>query len=513
MNGKALCLLKRSDFMERVPKYGDLLYNALQNLIQKNTGSIICQQVPPYPNVVQTGTTSVNYSNQFTPHQGTENSKPSGLVFFPSSATASSLTTSSSPPGVIFTSADTQTTTINSTSGVRPFVPILPHPPRPPQQTCKPDVSCINQVTAVQGILSPAPSAGDTESASDDDLDDRSNEDVKMNFVIDLPNNSPNEMSPIFRKQDSGMYCRLLWEFIHQLLQDPHYSSYICWENPKDLVFRIINPTGLAELWGHQKNRTNMTYEKLSRALRYYYRMNIIKKVSGKRLTYKFMQPPNNIQKGQRGAKPHNKTLTLRSSPESVSGPDVVQKSENSPTTFSENCPNDEVRHVMDFTKRICFNGTVIKSEPNDSTSSTQDNTFRNGDSHSPTTTTRSDSSSPKRLKSPVLTLPISISDQNCDNLFPYNLYTMTSIEGGQRLEPKEAHVKTKPYLIPRVPSNQLTDTSNCSVFNEEPQDFTMTTLKRKHQESVEYDNVETKFNKHNEDETEMNSNFSFNMS
>ena len=76
--------------------------------------------------------------------------------------------------------------------------------------------------------------------------------------------------------------CRLLWEFIHQLLLDAKFSKYVCWENKEDYVFRIANPTGLAELWGQQKNRTNMTYEKLSRALRYYYRMNIIRKVPGK---------------------------------------------------------------------------------------------------------------------------------------------------------------------------------------------------------------------------------------
>ncbi|ESO97558.1 hypothetical protein LOTGIDRAFT_104152, partial [Lottia gigantea] len=81
--------------------------------------------------------------------------------------------------------------------------------------------------------------------------------------------------------------CRLLWEFIHQLLVDSKYKHLVCWENTNELVFRIVNPTGLAELWGHQKNRTNMTYEKLSRALRYYYKMNIIRKVPGKRLTYK----------------------------------------------------------------------------------------------------------------------------------------------------------------------------------------------------------------------------------
>jgi hypothetical protein len=38
--GKALCLLKRSDFMERVPKNGDLLYNALTKLVQKNSGEL-----------------------------------------------------------------------------------------------------------------------------------------------------------------------------------------------------------------------------------------------------------------------------------------------------------------------------------------------------------------------------------------------------------------------------------------------------------------------------------------
>ena len=84
--------------------------------------------------------------------------------------------------------------------------------------------------------------------------------------------------------------CRLLWEFIYQLLEEKTAAScsLVAWETDgSDLVFRILNPTGLADMWGQQKNRSNMTYEKLSRALRYYYRMNIIKKVQGKRLTYK----------------------------------------------------------------------------------------------------------------------------------------------------------------------------------------------------------------------------------
>jgi hypothetical protein len=41
--------------------------------------------------------------------------------------------------------------------------------------------------------------------------------------------------------------CRLLWEFIYQLLQERTTASknYVCWDNNGlDLVFRIVNPTG-----------------------------------------------------------------------------------------------------------------------------------------------------------------------------------------------------------------------------------------------------------------------------
>jgi len=44
--------------------------------------------------------------------------------------------------------------------------------------------------------------------------------------------------------------------------------------------FTVIRPEALAKLWGQCKNRPNMTYDKLSRALRYYYDRNIITKVN-----------------------------------------------------------------------------------------------------------------------------------------------------------------------------------------------------------------------------------------
>ena len=89
---------------------------------------------------------------------------------------------------------------------------------------------------------------------------------------------------------DSGSNGRLLWDFLQQLLNDPsqRYSHYIAWKNRDTGVFKITDPAGLARLWGIQKNHPSMNYDKMSRALRYYYRVNILRKVQGERHCYQY---------------------------------------------------------------------------------------------------------------------------------------------------------------------------------------------------------------------------------
>ncbi|XP_039235636.1 transcription factor ETV7 [Pipra filicauda] len=89
--------------------------------------------------------------------------------------------------------------------------------------------------------------------------------------------------------------CRLLWEYVYQLLSDRRYEPYIRWEDKEAKVFRVVNPNGLAQLWGNHKNRMNMTYEKMSRALRHYYKLNIIKKEPGQKLLFRFLKTPGEI--------------------------------------------------------------------------------------------------------------------------------------------------------------------------------------------------------------------------
>ena len=86
-------------------------------------------------------------------------------------------------------------------------------------------------------------------------------------------------------------------EYLYLLLQDNNYNSVIKWEDPVNMVFRIVQAEKLAALWGLQKNRLGMTYEKLSRGMRYYYPNNIIAREPGRRLLYRFMRHPDEIKK------------------------------------------------------------------------------------------------------------------------------------------------------------------------------------------------------------------------
>merc|ERR1711872_263757 len=57
--------------------------------------------------------------------------------------------------------------------------------------------------------------------------------------------------------------------------------SVIMWENEPEGKFRVINSTAFAQLWAVEKKNPAMNYEKLSRAMRYYYRNKEIEMVKG----------------------------------------------------------------------------------------------------------------------------------------------------------------------------------------------------------------------------------------
>ncbi|XP_038594848.1 ETS domain-containing protein Elk-3 [Micropterus salmoides] len=86
-----------------------------------------------------------------------------------------------------------------------------------------------------------------------------------------------------------------LWQFLLQLLLDQSHKHLICWTS-NDGEFKLLKSEEVAKLWGLRKNKTNMNYDKLSRALRYYYDKNIIKKVIGQKFVYKFVSFPDIVK-------------------------------------------------------------------------------------------------------------------------------------------------------------------------------------------------------------------------
>ncbi|AWO96322.1 putative ETS domain-containing transcription factor ERF [Scophthalmus maximus] len=78
-----------------------------------------------------------------------------------------------------------------------------------------------------------------------------------------------------------------LWHFILELLQKEEYQGVIAWQGDYG-EFVIKDPDEVARLWGIRKCKPHMNYDKLSRALRYYYNKRILHKTKGKRFTYKF---------------------------------------------------------------------------------------------------------------------------------------------------------------------------------------------------------------------------------
>ena len=61
-----------------------------------------------------------------------------------------------------------------------------------------------------------------------------------------------------------------LWEFIREILIHPEKNQGLMkWEDRREGVFKFLKSEAVAQLWGQKKKNSSMTYEKLSRAMRW----------------------------------------------------------------------------------------------------------------------------------------------------------------------------------------------------------------------------------------------------
>uniref|UniRef100_G3PNC2 ETS domain-containing protein n=1 Tax=Gasterosteus aculeatus aculeatus TaxID=481459 RepID=G3PNC2_GASAC len=107
-----------------------------------------------------------------------------------------------------------------------------------------------------------------------------------------------------------------LWQFLLTLLDNPANAHLIAWTG-RNMEFKLVDPEEVARLWGLQKNRPAMNYDKLSRSLRYYYEKGIMQKVkvAGERYVYKFVCNPEALFSL---AFPDNQRPSLKPDPDAI---------------------------------------------------------------------------------------------------------------------------------------------------------------------------------------------------
>ncbi|KAF0770916.1 ets DNA-binding protein pokkuri-like isoform X1 [Aphis craccivora] len=338
MNGKALCLLTKQDLNERCPGAGDLLYNVLQLLRRGGDmmsagsaghlpGSPVASHFPfsptwclPAPSspAVLSPAPSIDSQSDSPRHMDYHQQQP------PVASTTSTVGHHLTPSVSIFPTTPTIGYSNNggtSSGGSN-------------QSDSDPEES-----SASSGTLNLPPPTPTTPSSSTSPPPYSPSTPKQSNGNIFFPSGDSNSIEP----NTNG---RLLWDFLQQLLNDTHqrFTGFIAWKNQEMGVFKIVDPPGLAKLWGIQKNHLSMNYDKMSRALRYYYRVNILRKVQGERHCYQFLRNPSELKciknisllRQQMASSPQTPTTTT---PKLESSAGDVSDEDYKPTDLSMSCP------------------------------------------------------------------------------------------------------------------------------------------------------------------------------
>ncbi|XP_070557669.1 transcription factor ETV6-like [Ptychodera flava] len=287
MNGKGLLMLTKQDFKDRAAYAGDVLYEMLERLKRKDIYQPF-QKYPPLSPISPSG-----HDQRSSPRHHVilrQNSCQHGAE--QANVTLENGFNSSMETLEERKIQEEERLTTHQSILIR-HVPVQEPIPTPPNSVGHCRNGSLPPSDDDRHSTSPQATSSDSDQNDQEILHDRSRDE----FTKEYNQATPLDLSTLSQPGKPNSDCRLLWEFLYFLLsEEATYSSYIKWEDKSNQIFRIIKPSVIAYLWGRQKNRKNMTYDKLSRALRYYYKMKILLKEEGQKLTYRFLKRPSELQ-------------------------------------------------------------------------------------------------------------------------------------------------------------------------------------------------------------------------
>lgn len=373
MNGKALCMLNKSDLADRAPGAGDILHNTLQFLLRDAPPQMPQSPLTPHHPLLSPSPLTAGHQTSPWPmmnpdlhnfshilHNGgsvTLSPAPSeqsgGSPRHPDSASITSNTHHSSGAstgsGHSGSHSDSEDSTRDSSSPQRS--PLPPHSAMSAFPAHA--LASLKHLSDYQRAAAAAAAAAAVSRTQLQESNQTHQRESQQQPQLHTQHHTQQHTQPQHHTQpqqtqqqseqpreepvETGTNGRLLWDFLQQLLNDSQerYNRYIAWKNRSTGVFKIVDPPGLARLWGIQKNHLSMNYDKMSRALRYYYRVNILRKVQGERHCYQFLRNPSELKSIKNISM--LRTQPLQTSPRTKEAPvaPVAAMEEEGPTDLS----------------------------------------------------------------------------------------------------------------------------------------------------------------------------------
>ncbi|XP_059079826.1 DNA-binding protein D-ETS-4-like isoform X3 [Tigriopus californicus] len=277
MEGKHFSQIGEEEFKERLPQ-GHLVYDQLD--LWKSNAHFLGQQ----GSVVSTACSSATTSASGSLLNSSEIKKEDDSLDF-------------SYVLQMLENKDESSSTMGYSQASCPVThPLSPPPPYPSTSSFdSPQASASSGC----GISTQEPRSNETSTDyGSEHYDDDDNEDDTEMEAIGSGSGSTSTGSPVTTNPSVSGSGRVatnihLWQFVKELLNQPQlYSGCIHWIDREKGIFKIVDSTRVAKLWGKRKNRPAMNYDKLSRSLRQYYKKGIMKKTERtQRLVYQFCTP------------------------------------------------------------------------------------------------------------------------------------------------------------------------------------------------------------------------------